>query len=695
MSTALHEINVSTLKGVGKAIQNKLEKLGITSLQDLLFHLPHNYQDRTKITSISELQSGKASVFQGTITSARIESGRRKSLACSLNDETGIIFLRFYYFTHSQKKQLAPGVSIRCFGEPRRGITGYEVYHPEYQFIQSANHSIAEDHLTPVYPSTEGLTQSRMRNLCSQALVFLTHSKGLQELLPSFVQEELNLWPLVKSVHYLHAPPPEADTKLLLAGTHPAQKRLGFEELLAHHLSLKKIRKKTHSTVAPSLTSYQQLTHAFCQKLPFELTSAQKRVFSEVSKDLKKSVPMLRLIQGDVGSGKTVVAALAALQAVENHYQAVFMAPTEILAEQHWKNLTHWLNPLGINVALLTGKVKGKALQAQLSSIRNGQAQIITGTHALFQEGVEFHRAGLMIIDEQHRFGVHQRMALANKGKHAEDLFPHQLIMTATPIPRTLAMSVYANLDCSIIDELPPGRTPVCTVTINDARREDVVERVYQACNQGRQAYWVCTLIDESETLQCQAAEVTAAKLHDLLPTLSIGLVHGRMKPQDKNKVVQAFKDKKIDLLVATTVIEVGVDVPNASLMIIENSERLGLSQLHQLRGRVGRGSIESYCVLMYKEPLSQQGRERLKIMRDTQDGFVIAEKDLFLRGPGEVLGARQTGAIQFKIAQLERDHYLLPLVHKAAKSIQSHAPYLVEPLVKRWLPGGKQYLNV
>jgi len=694
-SKALYEINITILKGVGAALAKKLKKIGVVSLQDLLFHLPLYYQDRTRITPIYDVQLGRSFVIQGIIVSARVEITRRRSLICTLNDNTGVIRLRFYHFNNTQKNQLKQGATIRCFGEPRRGATGYEIYHPEYTVVSNMDAEIEDERLTPIYPSTEGITQFRLRQLCNQALTYLDHPEGLKDYLPFSVQKKLNLWPLTESVQYLHNPPPEADTEQLVEGNHPAQQRLSFEELLAHHLSLQQLRQKAQRQRAPVLTVKDKLAYAFKKSLPFELTSAQKRVVAEIISDLNSHTPMLRLIQGDVGSGKTLVAALAALHAIENQCQAAIMAPTEILAEQHGKNFEQWLKPLGVNVALLTGKTTAGARKKLLASLRKGEVHMLIGTHALFQEDVCFQQLGLIIVDEQHRFGVHQRMALRDKGKNGFGNAPHQLIMTATPIPRTLAMSIYADLDCSVIDELPPGRTPVKTAAMSDAHRDAVIERVRQACIEGKQAYWVCTLIDESETLQCQAAEVTAKHLQETLPDLNIGLVHGRMKPQEKNTAIAAFQAGKVQLLVATTVIEVGVDVPNASLMIIENPERLGLSQLHQLRGRVGRGSIASHCVLLYHGPLSQQSRERLQVMRESSDGFVIAEKDLELRGPGEVLGARQTGAVQFRVADLNRDQHILSAVQQAAHLIQQDAPQVIDPLIKRWLPHRDQYVNV
>ena len=691
MSAALAETPVTDLKGVGTALALKLERLSIHTLQDLLFHLPLRYQDRTRIVPIGSLRPGDECVIEGEIKLADVKQGKRRSLLCRIQDGTGSLTLRFFHFNAAQKNSLKPGLRIRCFGEARPGAAGLEMVHPEYNKVSGDFVPVAEN-LTPVYPATEGLHQTRLRSLASQALSRLD-SQGLQELMPDNVRQQWQLPELNEAIRYLHNPPADVDQHLLLDGKHPAQRRLAFEELLAHHFSLLKLRDKTREQGAPVLRPSGELSQPFLNALPFPLTGAQQRVSAEVAKDLNSPYPMLRLVQGDVGSGKTVVAALAALQAVESGLQAAVMAPTEILAEQHFNNFSAWLEPLGIKVAWLAGKLKGKQRQSQLDAIRSGEARIVVGTHALFQEEVVFDDLGLVVVDEQHRFGVHQRLSLREKGRNGE-LSPHQLIMTATPIPRTLTMSAYADLDCSIIDELPPGRTPVATVVIGDERRQQVIERVRAACNDGRQVYWVCTLIEESEALQCQAAEVTAEQLAEALPELRIGLVHGRMKPAEKAEVMGQFKAAELDLLVATTVIEVGVDVPNASVMIIENPERLGLAQLHQLRGRVGRGSVESFCVLMYHAPLSKQGRERLAVMRDTTDGFKIAEKDLELRGPGEVLGTRQTGMMQFKIADLQRDADLLSRVKHVAGQMQGY-PQHVEPMIRRWLGVGEEYGNV
>tara|TARA_R110002094_G_scaffold21900_6_gene33921 strand:- start:238 stop:2328 length:2091 start_codon:yes stop_codon:yes gene_type:complete len=688
----LDQISVSRLKGVGAAMQLKLEKLGLETLQDLLFHLPLRYQDRTRILAIGQLRPGDEAVIEGTLVSCDLLMGRRRSLRCVLRDASGSIALRFFHFSAAQKNNLKPGIKLRCFGEARVGSGGLEIYHPEYKTLDQAAQAPISTTLTPTYPATEGLTQTRIRSLCGQALQFMEQQGGLQEWLPEALRQQYALSDLNAAVRYLHSPPVGTDLQQLAEARHPAQRRLAFEELLAHHLSLLRLRRQQQQHSAPGLNTQGSLINDFLAQLPFALTGAQQRVWNEVSRDLAQPIPMLRLVQGDVGSGKTVVAALSALQAIESGYQAAVMAPTEILAEQHMLNFRNWFEPLGLEVDWLAGRLKGKKRSEALERIGSGQAQVVIGTHALFQEQVQFHCLGAIVVDEQHRFGVHQRLALREKGR--DGLVPHQLIMTATPIPRTLTMSAYADLDCSVIDELPPGRTPVNTVLISDQRRDQVVARVRAACTEGRQTYWVCTLIEESETLQCQAAEVTATELTSALPELRIGLIHGRMKAPEKAEVMSRFKTRQLDLLVATTVIEVGVDVPNASLMIIENPERLGLAQLHQLRGRVGRGSVASHCVLMYHNPLSQQSRERLQVMRETNDGFLIAEKDLELRGPGEVLGTRQTGMMQFRIADLERDADLLEQVKAVASQIE-HLSQNCDGIIRRWLAQGEQYGNV
>ena len=690
--TELAEVSVTALKGVGAALAEKLAKVGLETLQDVLFHLPLRYQDRTRIVPIGALRPGQDAVVEGTVAGADVVMGRRRSLLVRLQDGSGTLSLRFYHFSQAQKEGLKRGTLVRCYGEVRPGSSGLEIYHPEYRALSGGEPIAVEQTLTPIYPSTEGLTQQRLRQLSEQALARLgPHS--LPDWLPAELACDYRLSPLDQALRYLHRPPPDADLEELAEGRHWAQHRLAFEELLTHQLSLQRLRESVRAQQAPAVPPAKRLPQQFLANLGFAPTGAQQRVGAEIAYDLSQDEPMLRLVQGDVGAGKTVVAAFAALQVLEAGYQVALMAPTEILAEQHFITFSKWLAPLGIEVAWLAGKLKGKARVTALEQIASGVPMVV-GTHALFQEEVQFKHLALAIIDEQHRFGVQQRLALRQKGMGGR-LCPHQLIMTATPIPRTLAMSAYADLDTSILDELPPGRTPVNTVLVADSRRLEVIERVRSACNEGRQAYWVCTLIEESEELTCQAAETTFEDLAAALGGLNVGLIHGRMKPAEKAAVMQQFKDGQLQLLVATTVIEVGVDVPNASLMIIENPERLGLAQLHQLRGRVGRGSAASHCVLLYHPPLSQIGRERLGIMRETCDGFVIAEKDLELRGPGEMLGTRQTGLLQFKVADLMRDADLLPAVRDAAQALLSQWPQHVSPLLQRWLRHGQQYGQV
>ncbi|SFA90073.1 ATP-dependent DNA helicase RecG [Azotobacter beijerinckii] len=688
----LAAVPVTALKGVGAALAEKLARVGLETLQDLLFHLPLRYQDRTRITPIGALRPGQDAVVEGTVAAADVVTGRRRSLLVRLQDGSGTLSLRFFHFSPAQQDGLKRGTLLRCYGEVRPGASGLEIYHPEYRAQNGDEPAPVEQTLTPIYPTTEGLTQQRLRGLTGQALARLgPHS--LPDWLPAELARAHRLAPLDEAIRYLHRPPPDADLAELAEGRHWSQHRLAFEELLTHQLSLQRLRESIRAQHAPRLPRAQRLPVQFLANLGFAPTGAQRRVGAEIAHDLSQAEPMLRLVQGDVGAGKTVVAALAALQALEAGYQVALMAPTEILAEQHYLNFARWLEPLGIDLAWLAGKLKGKARATALEKIAGG-CPMVVGTHALFQDEVRFRNLALAIIDEQHRFGVQQRLALRQKGVDGR-LCPHQLIMTATPIPRTLAMSAYADLDTSILDELPPGRTPVNTLVIADSRRLEVVERVRAACLEGRQAYWVCTLIEESEELTCQAAETTFEELDAALGELRVGLIHGRMKPAEKAAVMEEFKAGRLQLLIATTVIEVGVDVPNASLMIIENPERLGLAQLHQLRGRVGRGSAASHCLLLYHAPLSQLGRERLAIMRETSDGFVIAEKDLELRGPGEMLGTRQTGLLQFKVADLMRDADLLPAAREAAQSLLARWPQHVGPLLERWLRHGQQYGQV
>ncbi len=681
---------VTALKGVGPQVAKRLERLGIKTVQDVLFHLPLRYQDRTRVVPIGSLRPGQEAVVAGEIDFAEVVFRKRRMLVCHLADGTGAIILRFFHFSAAQQANLARGMRLRCYGEARRGAKGLEMVHPEFQRLDSDEPMPVEERLTPIYPTTEGVHQIGLRKLHLTAMDWIAH---LPELLPDLKDIE-TLPTLAEALDTLHQPPPETDLAALEAGRHPAQCRLAFEELLAHNLSLYRVRAATRAHPAPVIAVDGALPARFEAGLPFRLTAAQHRVIDELSRDMAEPHPMMRLVQGDVGSGKTVVAAAACLHAVEAGFQTAVMAPTEILAEQHYRSFSAWLAPLGLRVAWLSGKQKAAERRAMREALVSGEAAVAVGTHALFQGDVEFKDLALVVIDEQHRFGVHQRLALREKGQR-DGRHPHQLIMTATPIPRTLAMTAYADLDSSIIDELPPGRTPVKTVALAGTRRAQVVERVAKACAEGRQAYWVCTLIEESEALQCEAAEDTHALLSQALPGLRVDLVHGRMKPAEKEAVMARFKAGETDLLVATTVIEVGVDVPNASLMIIENAERLGLAQLHQLRGRVGRGAAQSSCVLLYQAPLSENARKRLDALRATTDGFRIAQIDLELRGPGEVLGTRQTGLMQMRVADVLRDRELLPRVQAVAGELMARHPERVEALIERWLGEAVQFGQV
>lgn len=690
--TNLAKIPVTTLKGVGPGMASKLEKIGLASLQDLLFHLPLRYEDRTRITAVRDLMPGIFTNIIGEVTDNQIIQGKRRMMLVTINDGSGIINLRFFHFSASQKNNLAIGLSIRCYGEINRGMRGFEIVHPEYKALdQDQPLTPVDETLTPVYSTTDGLRQISLRNLTEQALNRLQRGK-VEELLPAQICHQQ--YDLAEALALIHRPPPDTSVALIENGKHPAQLRLIKEELLAHNLSMLKLRASSDHHPAVSLAIDQQLEKKFLSSLPFSPTGAQARVTGEIRNDLLKQMPMMRLVQGDVGSGKTLVAALAALTAIGQGFQVALMAPTEILAEQHAINFHHWFEPLGISVGWLAGKTKAKAKRHALEHIANGNMQMVIGTHALFQEQVVFNKLALIVIDEQHKFGVHQRLSLREKGAWQGN-YPHQLIMTATPIPRTLAMTAYADLDTSVIDELPPGRTPITTIALPDSRRDDVIERIRQGCTTDkRQAYWVCTLIEESEVLECQAAEDTAVHLQAQLPELKIGLVHGRMKADEKQAIMERFKIAEIDLLVATTVIEVGVDVPNSSLMVIENPERLGLAQLHQLRGRVGRGSVASHCVLMYKAPLSKTATKRLNVLRESNDGFVIAQKDLEIRGPGELLGTKQTGLADLKIADLQRDAHLIPEVQQQARLIWQQYPEHANALINRWLANREQYSN-
>jgi ATP-dependent DNA helicase RecG len=684
---------VTVLRGVGDALALRLLGLGVQTTQDLLFLLPLRYEDRTRVVPLGELRAGQRAAVEGEVLLTEVVFRGRRQLLCKIGDGSGFLTLRFFHFTAQQQNGLARGARIRCFGEARRGPKGLEIVHPEYRRIDAHSKGAPEEHLTPIYPLTEGVTQGRLRLIVRMALDE-SDAANIEDWLPASVLADSRLPSLRDALLYVHRPPADAPVDLLLSGRHPAQRRLAFEELVAHQLSLKLLRQRIQSEPGWPLTSNGALKASLLAALPFRLTKGQERALLEIERDLKLGTPMLRLVQGDVGCGKTLVAALAATQAVQTGRQVALMAPTELLADQHAQNLRHWFEPLSVAVALLTGRQTGKARGAVLTGIREGHAAIVVGTHALFQESVEFSSLALVIVDEQHRFGVHQRLSLREKGA-SMGRQPHQLIMTATPIPRTLAMTAYADLDVSVIDELPPGRTPVKTVVLADARRDEVVQRIRTACLEGRQAYWVCPLIDESEEMPYQAAEETAAALKAALPSLSVGLVHGRMPPAAKEGMMRRFKEGKIKLLVATTVIEVGVDVSNATLMVIENAERMGLAQLHQLRGRVGRGQHASSCLLMYRSPLSPLARERLAVMRDTNDGFEVARRDLELRGPGELLGTRQTGLAQMRVADLSRDADLLPRVQIAAETLLREWPLHVAPLVRRWVGHAEQYGRV
>ena len=691
---ALDERPVTALRGVGPALARTLaERLGLDTVQDVLFHLPLRYEDRTRVVPIGTLRNGDRAVIEGEVQLAEVVFRRRRALLVRIADGSGFLTLRFFHFSAAQQQGLVRGSRLRCYGEARLGPGGLEIVHPEYRRVGPDSPAPEVESLTPIYPTTEGVQQGRLRMLTGLSLAMLT-SGGLRDLIPPGVLDVLDLPTLEAALRYVHRPPQDANLELLNAGLHPAQRRLAFEELLAHHISLRLLRQAADRDLSWPLPPRGDLVERCLERLPFQLTGAQARAWADIAADLEREHPTMRLVQGDVGSGKTVVAALAALRAVEHGAQAAVMSPTELLAEQHARNFLSWLEPLGVRVALLTGRHTGRVRAALEQDLASGDIQVAIGTHALFQEGVAFKRLAVVVVDEQHRFGVHQRLQLREKGL-ADGRYPHQIVMTATPIPRTLAMTAYADLDVSVIDELPPGRTPIRTVVLQDTRRDEVVARIDTACRSGRQAYWVCPLIDESDLVRYQAAEETAAALAGALPGVRIGLVHGRMPGAKKDAVMSSFKAGQLDLLVATTVIEVGVDVPNASLMIVENAERMGLAQLHQLRGRVGRGSVESTCVLLYHAPLSPIARERLGVMRDTNDGFEVARRDLELRGPGELLGTRQTGLMQLKVADLVRDSGLLPGVQKAAALMLGGPQANIAPLVARWVGEGERFRKV
>ncbi|MBT9097981.1 ATP-dependent DNA helicase RecG [Methylovulum psychrotolerans] len=686
---------VISLSGIGAQTANRLEKLGLRTLQDLVFHLPHRYEDRTRVCRMGDLVVGMTALVCGKVEFVDILPRGRKSLVCKISDGSGALMLRFFHFSANQHTLFKPDTWLCVFAEVRYGMAGLEMVHPDYTVISGPEAAVVETRLTPVYPLTEGLSQSVIRKAVKQALQHCQQQPHLlADAVPADILQAYGYPPLAEAIQTLHAPDESVTVAALQNGTVPALKRLAFEELLAHHLRLCTLKHQARAWQAPVFNEEARLTAQFLSTLPFALTGAQRRVLDEIVADCRQAKPMMRLVQGDVGSGKTIVAAYTALLAMAAGYQVALMAPTELLAEQHLRNFSAWFAEFAVQVGFLSGQSKGRARQAILQGLADGSVNLVIGTHALFQDTVQFQNLGLVIIDEQHRFGVHQRLALREKGQQA-GCRPHQLVMTATPIPRTLAMLQYADLDVSIIDELPPGRQPVVTRVIPSERRAEVIGRINEWVGKRRQVYWVCTLIEESEVLECQAAEKTAELLAQALPAVRIGLVHGRMKSSEKDAVMQAFKQHSLDLLVATTVIEVGVDVPNAGLMIIENPERLGLSQLHQLRGRVGRGEGESFCLLMYQAPLSETARQRLGILRDSNDGFVIAEKDLQLRGPGEVMGTRQTGAMQFKVADLQRDGELIAAIAQISSQLFTDSPEAIALLCDRWLGTETLYAEV
>jgi ATP-dependent DNA helicase RecG len=676
------------LSGVGREIMRRLERLGVETVGDLLCLVPLRYEDRTVVRALGSLRAGEKALVEGEIALSELAYGRRRSLLCRLSDGTGSVTLRFFHFSRQQQEGLKRGAVLRCFGEVRAGPTGLEMVHPEYRAVRQGDDE-TEAALTPIYPTTEGLQQGRLRNLIARAL---SVEQDIEDYLEGLLDPG---WlTLRNALDLLHRPPADVDVRELEIGRHPGQRRIALEELVAHRLSLKRTRQLRTRERAPAIDVSSEAVERFTKSLPFELTAAQSRAVSDLVEDLAGPLPMHRLLQGDVGSGKTVVAAHAIYLAASSGYQAAMMVPTEILAEQHAATVGAWLEPLSLAPTVLTGSLPARERREALAAIEAGEARVVVGTHALFQESVKFSRLGLVVVDEQHRFGVHQRLSLKQKGGSVGHV-PHQLTMTATPIPRTLAMTAYANLDCSVIDELPAGREPVQTIVLPGKRRPSLVERVLAHCRGGAQVYWVCPLIDESENIDAQGAEAMFAELTDALQGLKVGIVHGRMSGDEKDRAMRSFKAGRTDVLVATTVIEVGVDVPNASLMIIESAERMGLAQLHQLRGRVGRGRSRSTCVLLYESRLGRLAHERLRLMRETTDGFLIAEKDLELRGPGEVLGTRQTGLNELRVADLARDADLLPLVVAVSERLETDYPERVAPLVRRWIKSRAEYAKV
>lgn len=686
---------IETLRGIGPDLAAKLDRIGVHSIEDLLFHFPYRYQDRTRIHPLKKLAPYQEAMTQGLVKNVSLVYRRKRMMLVTIEDDGAILLLRFFHFSEAQRNSLKKGQSLLCFGEVRRSGRQLEMIHPEYRVVYPNRPFPMERGFVPIYPTTEGLMQQGLRRLTQNALDWLAASEhDLEELLPAdwFVHEETPS--LKESIRYIHRPPADADVELLSSGGHPARQRLAFEEILAHTLSIKRRRSRLRKQKAPPLAGKRRLFARLEEGLSFKLTAAQQRAIKQIDADIVQDVPMMRLLQGDVGSGKTLVSVYPMLKAVEAGYQAAMMVPTEVLAQQHYQNLHAWLQRLDVSVALMISKLKANERRYMLRLVRTGEASIVVGTHAMFQEDVHFKNLALIVVDEQHRFGVHQRLALRQKGEQA-DCSPHQLIMTATPIPRSLAMTMYADLDCSIIDEMPVGRLPIKTVVMPDNKREDIIHRMYEACKNGQQAYWICPLVEESESLACQTVEETYRLLAHAMPQLKIGYIHGRMKLEEKQSAIQAFRAGETRLLISTTVVEVGVDVPSANLMVIENAERFGLAQLHQLRGRIGRGSEQASCVLMYRAPLSPRARHRLDVMRKSSNGFSIAEQDLKMRGPGEMHGTRQTGGMRYKVANLVQDVGLLKKVHKLADPLLSENPEACERLISRWLGSNLEYSEV
>lgn len=688
----LQHLSISHLPGLGEALEKKFNKLAIYTIRDLLLHLPLRYEDRSSFSPIAQLSIGEHTSVLGQIIKTEILSTKKRMLICTIQDSSGMLNLRFMHFYPNMQQNLAIGKWVKAYGEIKTGKFYREIIHPQIQIKDNpqAFDNLTTEKYTPIYSTTYGLTQTIIRKFIHLSLILLVRNPT-EEIIPA---QFISRFPSIEqALMIIHEPPLDINITELEDGSHPALKRLIFEELLAYQLSMQLVKSHHQDHLAQSMHVTNRYIRPFLQGLPFSPTQAQTRVVKEIWCDMAQTKPMMRLVQGDVGSGKTLVAALAALNAIENDKQVVLMAPTEILAEQHYLNFQQWLKPLNLKVDLLAGKLTIKQKRECYARLIAGETDILIGTHAVFVEQVQFANLGLVIIDEQHRFGVDQRLTLWQKGIQ-NDCYPHQLVMTATPIPRTLTMTIYADLDVSIIDELPPGRTPITTIVLSNTRRHEIIERIEQACLTGKQVYWVCTLVEQSETLSAQAAEVTYQELQQLLANITIGLIHGKMKAAQKQQIMQAFKQGEIQLLVATTVIEVGVDVPNASLMVIENAERLGLSQLHQLRGRVGRGQTASHCVLMYQAPLSNVTKQRLNVMRDSNDGFVIAQKDLEIRGGGEILGTRQVGLADFKVVDLIRDQMMISHIQKVSYHILQYHPDNALKIINSWLPERGKYIN-